>query len=83
MNYVNQLLSTIREQIQATVARSDALKPLAWLLGTVGLVLTGIVFAGAPVWMAALIATTFILCVLYHVYSYNVTAHTRGSCSLG
>jgi hypothetical protein len=33
MNDFIQIVSSLREQMQATLSRSDALKPLAWLMG--------------------------------------------------
>jgi hypothetical protein len=47
-----QLVSMLREQMSATLSRSDVLKPLAWLVGILALLLGLSLWSGAaPAWL--------------------------------
>jgi hypothetical protein len=46
-----RLVSTLQEQMNATLSRSDALKPLAWLIVILTSTCILLVYAAAPVWL--------------------------------
>jgi hypothetical protein len=46
-----RLVSVLREQMHATLSRSDALKPLAWLIVIIMTTAVTLVYATAPEWL--------------------------------
>ncbi len=61
-----QLASLLREQMNATLSRSDVLKPLAWLIAMLVGATVLALFAKAPDWaVIALLATLIVIVALY------------------
>jgi hypothetical protein len=46
-----QLVSMMREQMHATLSRTDVLRPLAWLIGMMATMTALLVFGKAPEWL--------------------------------
>src|SRR5882672_4193880 len=61
-----QLFSMMREQMNATLSRSDVLKPLAWLIGILATAIVTALFARPPEWL--LVALTVMLIVSIALY---------------
>lgn len=65
-----QIVSALKEQMHATLSRSDVLRPLAWLIG---LLLTGVVAVAigkAPEWLLVLLASLLVGCILLYGVAY-------------
>jgi hypothetical protein len=67
-----QLASMLREQVNATAWRSDVLKPLAWLIGMLILLVALLAFAKAPEWLMIWIAVTLLVSVALYGVSYAI-----------
>jgi hypothetical protein len=66
-----QMVSTLREQMNATLSRSDVLKPLAWLVGLLVAAAGLLVFSGkAPDWLLVTIGVSLAASVAIYVASY-------------
>lgn len=65
-----QLVSMLREQMHATLSRSDVLKPLAWLIGLLAATMVLLVFGGAPEWLLHWTALGVVLAVLLYGAAY-------------
>src|SRR5262249_35549561 len=66
-----QLVSTLREQMNATLSRSDVLKPLAWLIGLLIAAAALLVFSGkAPDWLLVTIGVSLAASVAIYVVAY-------------
>lgn len=66
----SQIVTALREQMNATLSRSDVLKPLAWLVGLAGTALVGSVGAGASAGIVSLMSILFAICVALYGGSY-------------
>lgn len=65
-----QLAASLREQMNATLSRSDVLKPLAWL---VGLLLTGLIMAvatKADQWVIGTLVGAIALAIATYIGAY-------------
>lgn len=61
-----QVVSMLREQMNATLSRSDVLKPMSWLIGILSTATVAALFAMPPEWiLVALVATLIVMTVLY------------------
>lgn len=65
-----RIVSALREQMNATLARSDALRPLSWLIGLLGLSTLGAVYAKSPDWILGLMGAAFALAILLYAFAY-------------
>lgn len=54
------LASLLKEQVNATAWRSDVLKPLAWLIAMLALLVALLAFARAPEWLLVWAASSLI-----------------------
>src|SRR5689334_23138056 len=70
MNYVQQLFSTFREQLQANVFRTDVLRPLAWLLGLLLGSAILMISVGAPTWLLIVTSGLFGLSTATYIAAY-------------
>jgi hypothetical protein len=66
------LASMLREQVNATAWRSDVLKPLAWLIGMLVLLVAMLAFAKAPEWLLIWMSLTLLSIVTLYAVSYVV-----------
>jgi hypothetical protein len=51
-----QLVSTLREQMNATLSRSDVLKPLVWPVGILATLTVAAAIGKAPTWLLVILA---------------------------
>jgi hypothetical protein len=65
-----RLMSAMREQMHATISRSDALKALVWPIGLMVSALVGLVWAGASTWLLILFSVLLALSVLLYGGAY-------------
>ncbi|HWK96318.1 MAG TPA: hypothetical protein VNR39_12935 [Pseudolabrys sp.] len=65
-----QLVSLMREQMNATLSRSDVLKPLAWLVGLLSLAIVLMLVAKAPEWVLSPLVWTLVGSILLYAFSY-------------
>lgn len=65
-----QIVSSLREQMQATLSRTDVLRPLAWLVGLLLTALVALSWASAPQWLLATVATLFVPATLLYGAAY-------------
>lgn len=65
-----QLVSMLREQMNATLSRSDVLKPLAWLIGILATATSVLVFAQAPQWLLIVAACILVASILLYEGAY-------------
>jgi hypothetical protein len=56
--------------MNATLSRSDVLKPLAWLIGLLVVATTSLVFAKAPEWLLVSIVVSLLGSVFLYVGAY-------------
>jgi hypothetical protein len=66
-----QLFSSLREQMTATLSRSDALKPLAWVLGIQITATIALVVAHAPDWLLILMSVLLVVIVVLYCWAYT------------
>jgi hypothetical protein len=66
-----QLLSSLREQMSATLSRSDVLKPLAWLVGILTFATVIMVYVGAPNWLLIVMAILLFAIVGLYCWAYG------------
>jgi hypothetical protein len=66
-----QLVSTLREQMSATLSRSDALKPLAWLTGILTLATVLMLYAQAPQWLLLVMAILLVCSAVLYAWAYG------------
>jgi membrane protein YdbS with pleckstrin-like domain len=69
VEFIN-LLSQLREQLHATLSRSDILRPLAWLVGTLFVGSLGAFYIGAPWWFSTMLAVLLAVAVLLQIFTY-------------
>lgn len=67
-----QLASMLREQVNATAWRSDVLKPLAWLIAMLVLLLTMLAFAKVPEWLLISISIALIGSIFFYAAAYTI-----------
>jgi hypothetical protein len=60
----------LREQMNATLSRSDVLKPLAWLVGIIALTVVLMLTAGAPDWMLLFLVYSLVGIIILYAASY-------------
>ena len=60
----------LKEQMNATLSRSDVLKPLAWLIGILTIATALFLYAKAPEWLLISITVCLLLSVGLYVFSY-------------
>jgi hypothetical protein len=65
-----QIVSALKESMQATLSRSDILKSLAWLIGLLLLATVGAAGVKAPDLLLALLGGLLTLAVLLYLGSY-------------
>lgn len=70
MSQFTQLLSMLREQMHATIARSDVLKPLAWLITVLCGTTLGSFYLDAPSWFSITLAVFLGAGLLLYIFSY-------------
>jgi hypothetical protein len=65
-----QFVSTLREQMHATLSRSDVLKPVAWLVGLLVTLTLGLTIGGVPHWLLIVSSSLLGASVLLYVGAY-------------
>jgi hypothetical protein len=60
----------LREQVNATAWRSDVLKPLAWLIAMLVLLVVMLAFAKAPEWLITWMALTLLGTIILYGVTY-------------
>ncbi len=65
-----QLVSMLREHMNATLSRSDVLKPLAWLVSILALAVVLLLFAKAPDWILAPISYGLVGSIVLYAAAY-------------
>jgi hypothetical protein len=65
-----QLITMMREQMNATLSRSDVLKPLAWLIGILATATIVPLFDKPPEWLLIALVTGLMLCVALYGCAY-------------
>jgi|SRR5580700_1689692 hypothetical protein len=65
-----QILGALREQMSATLSRTDVLRALIWPIGILMIATLGLVYAKAPEWLliifaAMLVGSMFLYCASY------------------
>jgi hypothetical protein len=65
-----QLVSTLREQMNATLSRSDVLKPLAWLIGILATMTVFALFAKSPAWILVMFTIFLGLAIILYGGAY-------------
>ena len=65
-----QFVSTLREQMHATLSRSDVLKPIAWLVGLLVTLTLGLAFGRVPHWLLMVSASLLGVSVALYVGAY-------------
>jgi hypothetical protein len=66
-----QLVTMLREQMNATLSRSDVLKPLAWLVGMLALGVVLMVVAKAPDWVLQPIVWALMGSIILYICAYT------------
>jgi hypothetical protein len=67
-----QMASMLREQVNATAWRSDVLKPLAWLIAMLVLLVAMLAFAKAPEWLLTWVSLTLLGTIILYALSYAI-----------
>jgi len=65
-----QLVTMLREQMNATLSRSDVLKPIAWLIGILATATLALTFSKAPEWLLICVAICMLFAVALYVGAY-------------
>ena len=65
-----QLVSMLREQMNATLSRSDVLKPLAWLVGILALATVLMLATKAPEWMLQWMILSLVGTIILYAFAY-------------
>ena len=73
-----QIVSALREQMSASLSRSDALRPLSWLFGILMISFLGCLYERADGWVVAVDmgAIGFVLIVYVIVYVFFAVKNT-------
>jgi len=66
-----QLVSMLREQMNATLSRSDVLKPLAWLIGILAALTAVLAAAKAPEWLLVWAAGSLVCTIVLYGAAYT------------
>jgi hypothetical protein len=66
-----QLVSSLREQMNATLSRSDALKPLAWLVGILATATILGLFAKASEWILVAFVVALMSSIALYAAAYT------------
>ncbi len=64
------LVSALREQMQATLSRSDVLRPIAWLVGILVTATVTLVLAKAPEWLLILSGLLLLASIVLYIVAY-------------
>jgi hypothetical protein len=67
----SQLISSLREQMNATLSRSDVLKPLAWLIGTLTITTVLMVYVQSPNWLLVVMAMLLVAIIILYGWAYG------------
>lgn len=70
MSEFYKFISSIRAQWSPTIARSDALKPLLWLIALISAAVVLGITAKAPEWLLVTNVVVWTLCVLLFAGAY-------------
>lgn len=65
-----QVLSMLKEQMSATLSRSDVLRPLVWLIGILTFATAAFLYAKAPDWLLVMMAVSLFLSIGLYVFAY-------------
>lgn len=65
-----QLVSLLREQMHATLSRSDVLKPLAWLIGIISTAFCVSLYAKPSEWVLVVLAVALVASILLYGFAY-------------
>jgi membrane protein YdbS with pleckstrin-like domain len=66
-----QILSALREQMNATLSRSDVLKPLAWMLLIIAMTMVAIgIYVQHLAWLIVAVAVLFLGTSVVYLFSY-------------
>jgi hypothetical protein len=65
-----QLISSLREQMSASLLRSDVLRPLVWPLGILMFAIILMIHAAAPNWLLILMAGLFFAIIVLYVLAF-------------
>jgi hypothetical protein len=65
-----QLVSMLREQMNATLSRSDVLRPLASLVGIIAIACVVLSYVKAPEWLLTVCGICFLGVILLYAASY-------------
>lgn len=68
----SQLVTLMREQMNATLSRSDVLKPLAWLIGMLATATAVALFARPHEWVLTWLLVLLAGAVILYALSYSV-----------
>jgi hypothetical protein len=66
-----QIVQSLREQMHATLARSDVLRALIWPIGILMTATLGLTFAKAPDWLLIVFAVLVVLSILLYGAAYT------------
>ena len=66
-----RLVSVLREQMHATLSRSDALKPLAWLIVIIMTTAVMLVYATAPEWLLIVSASLLSAAITLYFVAFS------------
>jgi hypothetical protein len=71
MNGFMQMVSALREQMHATLSRSDVLRPLAWLIGILLTATVAALFAKPPEWLLIVMASLLVGAIVLYGIAYG------------
>ena len=66
-----QIVSSLREQMNATLSRSDVLRPLAWLVALLGTICISALWMKAPVGILTIFVLFLGLAVVLYIFAYG------------
>ena|SRR5215471_19208234 len=66
-----QLVSALREQMHATLSRSDALRPLGWLIATLTAATILLAYVSAPKWLLVVTACLLIAAITLYFVAFG------------
>lgn len=70
-----QIASAMREQMHATLSRSDVLKPLAWLVLILAGSFVAVAYSTQPAWLVVSAFVAMLLSVALYSYSFLFCLH--------
>jgi hypothetical protein len=65
-----RLISTLREQMNATLSRSDILRPLAGLIGILITAIILMIVAKGPEWLLILMSALLVFSIVIYFFAY-------------